>query len=165
MKHLSFLLFLMMAVVFTSQADNTLRGNKLRVANPDLLKSSSGLLKASKSDTIFSPSPESITLSGYDKPLNSMKESMLVTNNTEHSIITLRIEIVYMDLSGRELHSSIVDINTSIPGGRTRKVIFPSWDTQKSYYYHLGKKPRTNNVTPYSVKCNIIYYTTNTDTL
>ncbi len=144
-------------------ADNTLRGKRLKVADPELLKPSYVTDKDIVPDTVFNPSGQQITLSGYDKPLNSSKETMLVTNNTDRTISSLRMEITYMDLSGRELHSATVDIDTSIPAGRTKKIVFPSWDTQLSFYYHLGKKPRTDNVTPYTIGCDIIYFTTITE--
>lgn len=129
------------------RADNTLRGRRLRVV-PAALDAT-----PAASDTIFTP--EGIILSGYDKPLTASREAMLVTNRTDSEITGLHLIINYLDLSGRELHSAGVTIDTPIPAGATRRVTFPSWDSQKSYYYHLGKKPRTAHVTPYTVRCTV----------
>lgn len=143
----------------TVAADNTLRGKHLRV-DSQALPGHPADHSAPATDTVPFPPADSVKLSGYDKPLNSMKESLLITNRSNHSISGLRIEITYLDLAGRELHGTMTDLHVDIPPGAIRKAVFPSWDTQRSYYYHLGKKPRTANVTPYTVSCRVIHYTT-----
>ncbi|MDE5751500.1 MAG: hypothetical protein K2H88_02555 [Duncaniella sp.] len=139
-------------------ADNTMRGKRLKVEHPEHLRASADVTAGH--DTVFHPSDGTVTLSGYDKPLNSSKETLLVTNRSDCHINGLRIAIRYLDLHGRELHSTEVELHSNIPAGATRKLQFPSWDIQRSYYYHLGKQPRTANVTPYTVKCHTVYFIT-----
>lgn len=136
------------------KADNTLRRN-LKVAHPETLTAAPQAVPAVAADTIRQPAD--IILSGYDKPLTASREVLLVTNNSSRTITGLRVAITYRDLSGRELHTAVVDLDIMVPPDATRRVTFPSWDTQKSFYYHLGKKPRTANVTPYSVNCRVIH--------
>lgn len=110
-------------------------------------------------DTIAVTDAE-IRLTGYDKPLRATRESMFVTSSLSDTIRGLRVQIDYYDMSGRRLHSREVDINAVIPPADTRNVAFKSWDTQKSFYYHLGAKPRSGSATPYRVEAHIIYVIT-----
>lgn len=100
---------------------------------------------------------ESARLSGYDKPLRATRESMFVTSSLNDTIRGLRVQLDYYDMSGRKLHSRHVDIAADIPPSDTRNVDFKSWDTQKSFYYHLGQKPRRGSATPYKVEAHVIY--------
>lgn len=134
--------------------DNTIRRGRLRVGSPELLRGDDGIHAGT--DTIQSPPGGLVILSGYDKPLSSMRESMLVTNRHTSAVTGMVIEINYLDMSGNELDQATVEINLYIPPGATRKATFKSWDSQRSYYYHLGKTPRTANVTPYDVRCRIL---------
>lgn len=101
-----------------------------------------------------------VRLSGYDKPLRSTRESLFVTSSLPDTIRALRVKIDYYDMSGRRLHSRDVDIVADIPPADTRNVNFKSWDTQKSFYYHLGAKPRSGTATPYKVEADVIYVIT-----
>lgn len=152
MRLLLLLLTIALAVILSLEGvrgDNTLRRN-LKVA-----PSAPSEREAVIPDTLRQPAD--IILSGYDKPLTASREVLLVTNNSPRTITGLRVSITYLDLSGRELHTALVDLDIVVPPDATRRVTFPSWDTQKSFYYHLGKKPRTANVTPYSVNCRVIH--------
>lgn len=152
MRLLLLLLTIALAVILSPEGvrgDNTLRRN-LKVA-----PSAHSEREAVIPDTLRQPAD--IILSGYDKPLTASREVLLVTNNSPRTITGLRVSITYLDLSGRELHTALVDLDIVVPPDATRRVTFPSWDTQKSFYYHLGKKPRTANVTPYSVNCRVIH--------
>ena len=146
MKHLPIvtILVLLLLTALPLRADRTLRG-KLRpvagstrgatVEKPDSA--------AAVFDTIPSPAPETVRLSGYDKPLGSRVESLFVSNRLDRDIIALEITLTYRDLQGRTLHEA------------TRRIQFPSWDTQNSFYYRHSRRPRTANVTPYDVTCTV----------
>lgn len=139
-------------------ADKTLRG-KLKV-NPDSVaeKVNKSAVKTVVSDTIVPASQDEIHLSGYDKPLNSRKESLFVSNRLDRSITAVSINLIYKDMNGRTLHEVTREVRAEIPAAGTRRIEFSSWDKQNSFYYHKGRKPRVDNVTPYDVSCTVVYY-------
>ncbi|MDE6121955.1 MAG: hypothetical protein K2F76_01830, partial [Duncaniella dubosii] len=83
-------------------------------------------------DTITAVSQTDVRLSGYDKPLNSRKESLFISNNTEREITAVEIRMTYKDMQGRMFHETERLLRADIPAGATRRVEFPSWDTQNS---------------------------------
>lgn len=91
-----------------------------------------------------------ITFSGYDKEVNSSKESFLVSNKSEVPVTGFEIRIDYLDMKGRMLHSREVKKSCLIPPGETRKVDIPAWETQHTYYYYLGNEPK-RVATPFQV--------------
>lgn len=92
-----------------------------------------------------------VSFSGYDKALRSSKETVFVTNlMADTTVEELRFTITYLDSSRRELHRLSRRVRASVPPGATRRIDFPSWDTQRSFYYHLSPPPRTSAI-PYSV--------------
>lgn len=106
-------------------------------------------------DSLTAPDGKSpIRLSGYDKPLRSSRESLFITNNTSRDIDGIVLSIDYFDASGRKLHSRAVTVRCDLPQGQTRKIDFPSWDTQQSFYYKLSPKPRRDGATPYDIRCH-----------
>lgn len=108
------------------------------------------------SDTLFSPSAESVTVSGFEKTLRANKESMYVTNNTADTIEGLNLEITYSDVRGRMLHRAQHDVTALIPSGETRMVQVPSFDRQSLYYYYLSPLPkRADRATPFKVRVEI----------
>lgn len=156
--------------VMETHAQKTLRG-RLR---PKTVITSNENRKGEelRFDTITVSSQTDIRLSGYDKPLNSRKESLFVSNKLPCEIVGLNIRLTYSDMSGRTLHETIREIRADIPSGTTRRIEFPSWDKQNSFYYYGGRQPRVANVTPYKVACNVISYivmpdagTADTDTI
>lgn len=159
-----FLIILLASLLLTAteiHAEKTLRG-KLRTKTGlnNGQKQTAMDTAAAAFDTIR-PVPQSdICLSGYDKPLNSRKESLFVSNRLPHEITALEIRLTYSDMADRMLHETVREIRADIPGGTTRRIEFPSWDRQNSFYYHKGRKPRVDNVTPYKVSCTVISYVT-----
>jgi len=138
------------------RSDNTLRGKRLRISASS--RDAVNGIKVSPvipPDTLFNPSRDSIQVSGYDKPLRTSRETMLVTNATSRTLDGMAITLSYTDMQGRRLHERTDTLHTSIPAGDTRMIHLPTWDTQHSYYYHRGKPPRTANVTPYDIRCKI----------
>ena len=110
-------------------------------------------------DTIKKPSTDILKISGYDKPLNSHKETFFVTNNGEHAIVGINITFNYFDNQNRQLHSATRHINCTIPPGETRQLSISSWDKQKSFYYHRSAKPR-RQATPYRLTHSINFVIT-----
>lgn len=109
-------------------------------------------------DTIFSPADSLVSLSGYDKPLRSRRETFFVTNTSPQRISAVNITLEYFDSSGRQLHSRTITIPTDIPAGETRKVDTPSWDTQLTFYYRESPPARVaTRCYPYSVTSRINY--------
>ena len=131
-------LSLMLSVTQTAHADRTLRG-KLR---PD-----KGMLRAN-ADSL-------LVIAGYDKPLNSRTESLFITNRLDRELTEVTLRLSYSDAKGRMLHEATRKLRVIIPSGATRRVEFPSWDRQQTFYYLHGRKPRTANVSPFDVACKV----------
>lgn len=90
------------------------------------------------------------TFSGYDKELNSSKESFLLTNRSSKVITGFVVRIDYQDMEGRMLHSRLIEESCVLPPGETRRFDIKSWDSQHTYYYFLGNEPK-KVATPYKV--------------
>ncbi len=146
----------LMLTATVANADNTLRGRKLRITG-DARNAQYGLKERPQEhfDTIFRPSRDSVKLSGYDKPLRTNRETILLSNDTPDTIRGLALTVSYTDMQGRQLHERTDTLRTDAPPGTTRMLALPTWDTQHSYYYHRSRIPRTANVTPYDVTCHI----------
>lgn len=136
--------------------DNTIHGGRLRTT-PQARDAILGIQRApeQKYDTLRTPSREEIQLSGYDKPLRTNRETILVTNSTPRPVDGVSVTIKYTDMQGRQLHERTDTLHTDIPSGETRMLHLRTWDTQHSYYYHRGQQPRTANVTPYDIIARI----------
>lgn len=137
-------------------ADNTLRGKKLRItsATRDAVNGIK-VSPAAPTDTLCNPSRDSIQASGYDKPLRTNRETILITNSTCRPLRSVALTLTYTDMQGRQLHQRTDTMPAAIPAGHTRMLRLATWDTQHSYYYHRGQKPRTANVTPYDITCHV----------
>lgn len=138
-----------------TRADNTLRGRLKPIADSVAPAGKAVDVPEISFDTIVAPADSLVRLSGYDKPLRSAFETMLVTNGFDRTLLQLCVTISYSDLTGRQLHERDVELPVVIPPGATRSVKFKSWDLQKSYYYHLGQKPKVDAVTPYTITCTV----------
>lgn len=145
------LCLLLIAAALTAMADNTLRGRRMRLS-PKSLTAATDTVAA---DTLLCPASDLITIAGYDKPLQSAYEAFLLSNHTTGHAGRMAVTITYYDLSGRQLHERSDTFPVAVPPGETRLVKIPTWDTQRSYYYHKGKRPRTANVTPYSIRARV----------
>lgn len=152
------LLLLLLSAALTARPDNTLRG-KLKV-DPRIATATpktDTLATALRFDTLAPVARTDVRLSGYDKPLNSRKESLFVSNRLDRDIIALKIRLVYKDTARRTLHETEREIRADIPAGATRLVQFPSWDKQNSFFYVKGRRPRVANVTPFDVTCTVVH--------
>lgn len=88
---------------------------------------------------------------GYEKPLRSTKETIFIQNLTDSTICSVSFTIEYLDNSGRKIHQRKLRQDPMIPPRQTRRLDIPSWDTQKTYYYLRGDKPR-KTATPYDIR-------------
>lgn len=142
-------------------ADRTLRG-KLRPL-PTATATDSTAQNTALYDTVRTVNRADLRLSGYDKTLNSRMESLFVSNRLQRDITELELLITYSDMKGRMLHKAVRRIRAIVPAGETRRIEFSSWDKQNTFYYHKGRAPRTKNVTPYKVSCEVLSYIAPTD--
>lgn len=115
-------------------------------------------ISAVRADTIKGEALACFTVTGYEKPLRSARETLLVHAASEApaiNAILLRIE--YIDMTGRQLHSREVAVPTDVAAGQTRMLTFRSWDVNKVFYYHLNRPPRTSaQGTPYTVRVTVM---------
>ncbi len=98
--------------------------------------------------------PAEFNVAGYDKPLRSRRETMLITNRSIADVDSLYITIDYTDLQGRQLHHRSLWAEADIPRGSTRHVVIPSWDVQCSYVYRNSATPHSLH-TPYDVTVTV----------
>lgn len=154
---------LLAACTLSAVADNTLRKGRL---HPRYKRAESASQTASN-DTLRLPESTLIELSGYDKPLRSAYESFLLTNLTARPLRSMAVTIDYYDMEKRQLHQRCDTLPVAVPPGETRMVKISTWDTQRSYYYHLGRQPRTPRVTPYSIRARVefVTFTPQTDSI
>ncbi|MDE6801235.1 MAG: hypothetical protein K2J06_00525 [Muribaculaceae bacterium] len=102
-------------------------------------------------DTITTRLDSLIALAGYDKPLTASRETLHVTNlSADRTIESVTLEITYLDRHNRQLHKRQATLKLRLAPGETTLAGFPTWDTQRSFYYILSVKPR-RQATPYSV--------------
>lgn len=122
------------------------------------VKTSRTLDPQSASDTVrtdtITPGPADVTLSGYDKPQRTTRETFFMTNGTSHHILRAVISISYFDTDSLLLHSRSVTVSTDIPAGETRSVSIPSWDRQQSFRYVGSRRSRTPAI-PYFVRQSV----------
>lgn len=111
---------------------------------------------AGKGETAFLC--DSVIFAGYDKGVSASKEAFHLVNRTDATLTGFSITITYLDMQGRMLHKRDVNWRCNVPAKETRLIEIPTWDRQKSYYYHLGKEPRSL-ATPYDVAITPLSFT------
>lgn len=92
-----------------------------------------------------------VRFSGYEKTLRSTRETVFVTNLSSREMEGVIFTITYKDASGRQLHQARRVAHVGIPVGETRRVDFPSWDKQFTFYYVGSPRPRVSSI-PYDVE-------------
>lgn len=140
----------------TSAMDKEARKNKkdsIKTVNKE-----NGFILADKFGAEVRFPSDSIIFVGYDKQLNATKETFHVINRSPYTLTGAKVKIVYKDMSGRMFHSRTVSFKCDIPSGETRKIDLPSWDSQKSFYYHLSTKPRRQAV-EYTIELDPVSFT------
>ena len=98
----------------------------------------------------ISATADSVRFYGYEKTLRASRETLFVTNRGHRPIQSLEFTVTYFDNAGRQLHRRVVRATAPIPPGETRRVDFPTWDTQRSFYSTTGRPPRVAAI-PYTV--------------
>lgn len=110
-----------------------------------------GFIYTVKGYGTFSLPLDSVIFSGYDKPATATKEAFLVTNKTDVRLLEITVSVTYKDMKDRMLHKRSSTVKCNIPPGETRKLEFPTWDSQMSYYYFRSAEPK-RTATPYKVE-------------
>lgn len=92
-----------------------------------------------------------VRFSGYDKALRASRETVFLSNLMSDSTVeAVWFTVTYLDSSARELHRRSVRARVCVPPGATRRLDFPTWDTQRSFYFSGSRPPRTPAI-PYTV--------------
>lgn len=102
-------------------------------------------------DTLKVVTPDSVTVSGYDKRLRSRRESFFITNHSAGTLLAVTLLIEYTDTEGRPLHNTTRRLNCNLAPGETRNFNIPTWDRQSSFYYRLSDPPKRSGGIPYDV--------------
>ena len=112
--------------------------------------------RARASDSVTLPAVDSIialggeiAVSGFDKPLDSRRETFHVTSSMPDTITAITLRLVYSDVAGRRLHEVVRKVDCIIPPYDTRMVSIPSFDRQCRYFYARGKQSRASGVAPF----------------
>jgi len=93
-----------------------------------------------------------VRFAGYDKSLRATRETVFVTNlSPTCEIRHVVFHITYFDAQGRQLHRARHSLYAPVPVGETRRLDFPSWDKQFSFFYARSARPRKPAI-PYTVK-------------
>lgn len=106
-------------------------------------------------DSVSGLALDSISLSGYDKPLRSRSESLFITNATGRSLVSVSIELQYFDLDGRQIHQATIERGIDLPAGATRQLTFTSWDRQMSFVFHASRRSTRSRGIPYTVAATV----------
>ena len=111
-----------------------------------------------RADTIKGEDLACFTVTGYEKPLRSTRETLMLHAAADAPAINAILLILdYSDMSGRQLHSRTLAVPTDVAAGQTRMLTFRSWDVNKVFYYHLNRPPRTSaQGTPYAVRVTVV---------
>lgn len=149
MKVVALILFMLLGVA-TVDAQRTTR-HRLKVETSEPVDTLSQLFE--ELDTLRLPG-DLVSVSGYEKPLMSRRESFHLTNASEYDIVELTAVISYLDFQDKELHKREVNIIADVPAGSTRLLTFPSWDTQNMFYFDGGPVPR-RQAYPYHIALTI----------
>lgn len=100
---------------------------------------------------------DQVVFTGFDKNQGNSKESFFIINNTDRILTGVSLYIDYRTLDGRQLHKRFFRLLCNIPAGETRKADIPTWDTQRSFYYHKSK-PAKHPGNPFEVIFDPVAY-------
>lgn len=158
-----FLSFTLLAIVCFSFANDSY-SRKIKSKLPIKVSKTENIITApdnaqfltsiSDSSANFNDIRNKIKFYGFDKTANSSMESFFVSNRLNHTLKRITLEITYLDMQKRQLHSRSVSFDCDIPSCETRRQDIKSWDTQKSFYYFKSAKPR-RQATPFTVSFNL----------
>lgn len=93
-----------------------------------------------------------VAFSGYEKTLRANRETVFVSNMCSEGtdVGGMVFTITYTDIDGRLLHRRRVAVHQEIPSGETRRIDFPTWDRQMTFFYKGSPRPRVPAI-PYGV--------------
>lgn len=100
-----------------------------------------------------------LTVSAYDKPLRSLRETFFVTNsNLSDTVTSLRLTFTYHTVADSlMLHRRTVTVPCDIPPGQTRQLYTTAWDRQYTYYSAGTRiQPSSNKAIPYLTTIEIV---------
>ncbi len=141
------------ALALAASAERTSRG-RLRPA-PAAVSDTVGAGDVSGLRTVCSDSV-SVSVKGYDKPLRSRRETFFIVNaDTALTVERACLTITYFDMDGRMLHRRSENLDCEVPALETRRVAIPSWDTQRTFFFHLSDPPARAVGTPYQVTITV----------
>ena len=113
-------------------------------------------LEAASTECVSGNQAPVVVLAGYDKPLQSRRESFFATNTDSlRSVEYLWLTATYYAMDGRMLHRRPICVQTTIPPLETRMLSTQSWDRQGSFYYHLSRPPERTPGIPYRLTLSI----------
>ena len=116
------------------------------------LRSDTTAYSSAKGAEIPVYNPDSILISGYDKPLRSLRETFFATTHYSSAVTSLTVEMTYHN-DDDMLHSRVITIPCDIPSGETRQLYTTAWDRQYTYYYHRTRiTPKSKGAIAYEVK-------------
>lgn len=145
-----FLLALTLMLLGTATAS----GRK-RVTTRPKLKRIEAVDTTTLRDTLAAAQLDSVVISGYDKPLRSMRESLFVRNTTDRRLTSVTMSIDYLDMQGRQLHHADITLPVDIPAGETRQVSFTSWDRQMTFVYYRSERSRSSRAVAYRIAASV----------
>lgn len=147
-----------MLICTSARADDTTRKGKLCPRIHSTTVEANDTLRFDATEI----SADSLTITSYDKPLRSLRETFFVSNRHHAMTMTsIKVRLTYRRSDdGTMLHARTVNISTTIPPGETRQLYSTSWDRQYSYYYHATRiKPRSTKAIAYDVEIVPLSYT------
>ncbi len=92
-----------------------------------------------------------VSFAGYEKTLRATRETVFLSNLSPKEVARVVFRVTYYDAQGRQLHVARHDMYAPVPSGETRRLDFPTWDRQYTFYYVGSPRPRVPAI-PYSVK-------------
>lgn len=95
-----------------------------------------------------------IVPSRYDKPADTTREALFITNESPYLLSEITLEIEYL-IGAEAVHSRQVTVSCDVPPGATRRLDFRSWDTQKSFRYVGSRETKRRFSTPYDVSVKV----------
>lgn len=143
------ILSLLLAMPFSKMTADRITTTRKHLKTSTEYKINSEHLSYISSDTIIHPQNK-IRFCGYEKSLRATKETIFIENLCDSTISNIAFTIKYLDSNGRQLHQRGINLKTNIPPRNARRFDLKSWDSQKSFYYINGEKPR-KSATPYDI--------------
>lgn len=138
-----------MAVMFVAVASGQRQSSRRGKLKPSDVVSERGAQSA-PFDTVAVPDGM-VRFSGYEKSLRATRETVFISNLSAREVARVAFRVTYYDVQGRQIHVARHNIYAPVPPGETRRLDFPTWDRQYTFYYVGSPRPRVS-ATPYSVR-------------